>query len=81
MDREYQDDRIVSETKCTTQRLSSSTVYSFKDLQNIFPFGRTKLLRLCQNGILPVIKVGKTYITNQALLDRWFSENEGHEIY
>ena len=59
---------------------SSGTVYSFKDLLKIFPFGRTKLLKLCKDGTLPVIKIGKSYITNQALLDRWFSENEGHEL-
>ena len=56
------------------------TVYTFDDLLRIFPFGRFKLLHLCQEQILPVIKVGKTYITTKELLDRWFMENEGREI-
>lgn len=55
-------------------------VYSMKDLEEIFPFGKTKLLKLCQEGIIPVVKVGKSYISNKALLDKWFLENEGKEI-
>lgn len=61
-------------------KTTQNRIYKFSDLLCIFPFGRTKLLRLCKDGTLPVIKVGKTYITNQELLDRWFIENEGHEI-
>ena len=52
-------------------------VYTISDLQQIFPFGRTKLLKLCRDGELPVVKVGKTYISNKALIDRWFLDNEG----
>ena len=59
---------------------TQNKVCRFNDLLELFPFGRTKLLRLCQDGTLPVIKVGKSYITNQELLDRWFIENEGHEL-
>lgn len=59
---------------------NENKIYGFSDLLEIFPFGRTKVLRMCKEGILPVIKVGRKYITNQELLDRWFRENEGHEI-
>ena len=55
-------------------------VYTLEDLQNIFPFGRSKLLELCQKGVLPVVKVGKQYISTPALIDRWFSDNEGKDI-
>lgn len=55
-------------------------VYTTDDLLKMFPFGKTKLLKLCKAGALPVIKVGKEYISNPALIERWFKENEGKEI-
>lgn len=56
------------------------TIYTLKDLQEIFPFGRSKLLELCQLGVLPVVKVGKSYLSTPELIDRWFKEHEGKEI-
>lgn len=55
-------------------------VYTLEDLEKIFPFGKSKLLKLCKIGALPVIKVGKDYISNPSLIDRWFLVNEGKEI-
>lgn len=60
--------------------ITSETIYSLDDLQEIFPFGKTKLLRLCREGILPVVKVGKTYISNEALIERWLLDNEGRKL-
>ena len=57
-----------------------TVVYTLEDLEKIFPFGKTKLLKLCKSGVLPVVKVGKDYISNPSLIDRWFKENEGKEI-
>ena len=56
-------------------------IYTLEDLENIFPFGRTKLLKLCKAGALPVVKVGKDYISSQALIDRWMLEHDGKEIF
>ena len=55
-------------------------IYTLDDLQKVFPFGRTKLLKLCREGVLPVVKVGKTYISNQILIERWLLDNEGRKI-
>ena len=41
-------------------------VYSKADLLEIFPFGRTKLQQLLTAGVLPVVKVGKAYLTSDA---------------
>ena len=60
--------------------IMETVVYTLEDLEKIFPFGKTKLLKLCKSGVLPVVKVGKDYISNPSLIDRWFKENEGKEI-
>lgn len=54
--------------------------YSKKDLLEIFPFKRTKLQQLLNAGVLPVVKVGNTYITSEAMLNRWVEENIGKTI-
>lgn len=51
------------------------------DLLRIFPFKRTKLQQLLNAGALPVVQVGKTYITSEAMLQRWLEENIGKKIY
>lgn len=55
-------------------------IYTLDDLEQIFPFGRSKLLKLCQCRALPVVKVGKDYISCPALINRWMLENDGKEI-
>ena len=55
-------------------------VYDFNDLLNIFPFGKTRLLDLCQSGVLPVVKVGRKYLSTPDLIDEWFRENQGKEV-
>ena len=55
-------------------------IYTLEDLGQIFPFGRTKLLKLCREGVLPVIKVGRSYISNEELINRWLLDNEGRKL-
>ncbi len=62
------------------EETQADIIYTISDLQNLFPFGRTKLLKLCREGALPVIKVGRTYISNKAIIDRWFLDNEGRQL-
>lgn len=56
-------------------------IYSKRDLQEIFPFRRTKLQQLLNAGVLPVVKVGRTYLTSEAQIQRWLIDNTGKEIY
>lgn len=57
------------------------TIYSKKDLLTIFPFKRTKLQQLLNAHVLPVIKVGKTYLSSDELIQDWLKENVGREIF
>ena len=51
------------------------------DLYEILPFQRTKVQQLLRSGELPVVKVGKDYITTYAHIEKWIEENIGSEIY
>lgn len=57
-----------------------SNLYSFADLLHIFPFGKTKLRQLLNAGVLPVVKVGRQYVTSDDAIQRWILENAGKEI-
>lgn len=52
-----------------------------QDLYNILPFGKTKTNKLIQSGELPLVKVGKDYITTEEKIEQWINDNIGHEIY
>lgn len=40
------------------------------DLYEILPFKKTKILQLLRSGELPVVKVGKDYITTYELIEK-----------
>lgn len=56
-------------------------VYSKNDLLKIFPFKRTKLQQLLNAGVLPVVKVGRSYLSSNEMIQRWLMENAGREIF
>ena len=58
-----------------------SNLYSFSDLLTIFPFGKTKLRQLLLAGVLPVVKVGRQYVTSDEAIQRWVLENAGKKFY
>lgn len=60
---------------------STLTVYSQKDLLEIFPFGKTKLKQLLAAGVLPVVKIGRTYLSSDEMIRRWLLDNVGRTIY
>lgn len=51
------------------------------DLYKILPFGKTKTQQLIKSGELPLVKIGKDYITTYELLTEWIKEHIGEEIY
>ena len=51
------------------------------DLYDIFPFNKTKIQQLIKSGELPLVKVGKDYITTFKLIEEWISNHIGEEIF
>lgn len=67
---------IIIENAVLNQRVLSQT-----DLYTILPFGKTKIQQLIKSGELPLMKIGKDYITTFNILEKWISEHLGEEIY
>jgi hypothetical protein len=51
------------------------------DLYDILPFKKTKIQQLIKSGELPMVKIGKDYITTFKILEEWISNHIGEEIY
>ena len=51
------------------------------DLYDILPFKETKTKQLIKSGQLPLVKIGKDYITTFNILEDWIKSNIGEEIY
>lgn len=56
-------------------------IIGLKEIYNILPFGNKKILKLIHSGELPVVKIGRTYITTKYKLIKWVEENIGQELY
>ncbi len=65
MDLEVQESKILKQT----------------DLYEVLPFGKTKVQQLIKSGQLPLVKVGKDYITTYNMLEEWLKSHIGEEIY
>ena len=68
--------KIETEREYLEQKVLSQT-----DLYDILPFGKTKVQQLIKSGQLPLMKIGKDYITTFNILEKWISEHLGEEIY
>lgn len=51
------------------------------DIYELLPFGKTKIKELLKLNILPVVKIGKDYITTEKILEDWIKENIGNEFF
>lgn len=63
------------------RRNMENKILSQQDLYEVLPFGKTKVLQLIKSGELPLVKVGKDYITTFNLLEEWIKNHIGEEIY
>ena len=63
------------------RRDMENKILSQQDLYDVLPFVKTKVLQLIKSGELPLVKVGKDYITTFNLLEEWIKNHIGEEIY
>lgn len=56
-------------------------VLNQNDLLKILPFGKTKLYQLLKSNELPVVKIGRDYITTEKKIEQWINENIGEEVF
>ena len=56
-------------------------ILSQKDLYDVLPFGKTKIQQLIASNQLPLLKIGKHYVTTYNILEDWIREHIGDEIY
>lgn len=56
-------------------------ILGLEDLYKILPFGEQKIRKLIASQELPVVKVGRDYITTRKKLLEWIEQNIGHELY
>lgn len=52
-----------------------------KELREMLPFGKTKFNKLLQAGELPLLKIGRDYITTEEIVEEWIRKNIGQELY
>ena len=56
-------------------------ILSQKDMYDVLPFGKTKIKQLISSKQLPLLKIGKDYVTTYNILEDWIREHIGDEIY
>lgn len=56
-------------------------ILSQQDLYALLPFGKTKVQQLIKSNQLPLVKIGKDYITTFSILEQWINDHIGTEIY
>ena len=56
-------------------------ILGLQDLYTILPFGEQKIRKLIYAKELPVLKVGRDYITTKKKLFDWIEKNLGQELY
>lgn len=47
----------------------------------MLPFGKTKFNQLLQAGELPLLKIGRDYITTEEIVEDWIKKHIGQELY
>lgn len=52
-----------------------------KELMVMLPFGKTKFNKLLQAGELPLVKIGRDYITTEDIVEEWIKKHIGQELY
>lgn len=73
--------KILNGEMAVLEVQESKIILNQSDLYKILPFGKTKVQQLIKSGELPLVKVGKDYITTLNILEDWIRSHIGEEIY
>ena len=60
---------------------NDNEILGLEDLYEMFPFGEQKIRKLIASGELPMLKIGRDYITTKRKLFEWIEKNIGMELY
>ena len=60
---------------------TDNEILGLEDLYEILPFGKQKIRKLIASQELPVVKIGRDYITTKKKLFEWIEQNIGQELY
>ena len=79
-------DLEVQTSKTNNKQKIESNKYSGRvlkqtDLYEILPFQKSKIQQLIKSNELPLVKIGKDYITTFRLLEEWIENHIGEEIF
>ena len=61
--------------------MDDNQILGLEDLYEMLPFGEQKIRKLIAAKELPVLKVGRDYITTKRKLMEWIEQNLGQELY
>ena len=61
--------------------MEDNQILGLEDLYKMLPFGEQKIRKLIAAKELPVLKVGRDYITTKRKLMDWIEQNLGQELY
>ena len=74
-------EKIEMDLEVRERNNCNNKILSQKDLYEVLPFGKTKIQQLISSNQLPLLKIGKDYITTYNILEDWIREHIGDEIY
>lgn len=55
-------------------------VLTKENLCELFRFGKTKMDKMLNANVLPVVQIGKDYRVTRKQIDEWFKRNSGKHI-
>lgn len=60
--------------------IANSAIMTVKDVAEYLRMSEAKVYRLVKDGVLPVVRIGKTWRFRKDLLDDWLEESSRNEI-
>ena len=59
--------------------VTASAIMTVKDVAEYLRMSEAKVYKLIKEGVLPVVRIGKTWRFRKDLLDAWLEQSSTHE--